>query len=256
MKDLKQRVITAVIGIALLLFILIKGGIVLKTAIAIISLEAARELYFAFKKININLNMYSMIIGTLLLLLFSLYNISLEFSIIFVLFSSFIFTLFSDKYSLEDTAYTTFSFIYGPYLLNLLSGLENRLLYLVFIIAFSTDTFAYFAGNLFGKHKLIPKVSPNKSVEGAIGGIIGCLLISLIYFYYLGLDVNILTVLFIIIASISGQVGDLIASKIKRVTGIKDYAKILPGHGGILDRFDSSILVIPFVYILQFVLSV
>ena len=128
------------------------------------------------------------------------------------------------------------------------------MIYLVFIIAFSTDTFAYFVGSSIGKHKLIPKVSPNKSIEGSIGGVLGCLILTLIYFKYINLPISIVAVLFIIVASISGQVGDLIASKIKRVTGIKDYAKILPGHGGILDRFDSTILVIPFVYMLQYFL--
>lgn len=254
MTELKKRIITGVVGLVVLLFVIMQGGLLLKAALFILSAEVVRELYKAFKKINININLITLLLGCILLLAFQIYEIPLEFSIIFVLFSSFIVLLFNNKHKLEDIAFTVLTFIYGPYLLNLLNGLDIKLLYLVFIIAFSTDTFAYFIGSAIGKHKLIPSVSPNKSIEGAIGGILGCLVLSLIYFKYLNLPINILVILFLIISSIAGQAGDLIASKIKRVTGIKDYAKILPGHGGILDRFDSSILVIPFVYILQYIL--
>lgn len=254
MTELQKRVLTGVIGLFVLIFIVMQEGLVLKAAIFLLSIEVIKELYNAFKNIKININVITLVLGSILLLLFEVYNISLEFSIIFVLFASFIVLLFNDKYKLEDITFTVFSFIYGPYLLTLLNGLSRELLFLVFIIAFSTDTFAYFIGSAIGKHKLIPKVSPNKSIEGAIGGIVGCLIITLIYFYFLGLPINALVVIFIIISSIAGQIGDLIASKIKRVTGIKDYAKLLPGHGGILDRFDSTILVIPFVYILQYFL--
>ncbi|MBP2025486.1 phosphatidate cytidylyltransferase [Peptoniphilus stercorisuis] len=254
MTELQKRVLTGIVGIVVLLFVLMQGGIFLKLALFLLSVEVVRELYNAFRNIKINLNIISLLIGCISLFIFEIYEVSLDFSIILVLISSFIFVLFSEKYSLNDIAFTVFSFIYGPYLLNLLYGLDKSLIYLVFIIAFSTDTFAYFIGSAIGKHKLIPKVSPNKSIEGALGGIIGCLVLTLIYFYYIKLPINILSIIFIIIASMAGQIGDLFASKIKRITGIKDYAKILPGHGGILDRFDSTILIIPFIYILQFFL--
>ena len=124
-----------------------------------------------------------------------------------------------------------------------------------FVISFSTDTFAYFVGSTFGKHKLIEKVSPNKSVEGAIGGTFFSLVITTIYFVMLNkyngiYNINALVILIILLSSIAGQFGDLFASKIKRYTEIKDYAQILPGHGGILDRFDSLIFISPFIYIL------
>lgn len=254
MTELQKRVLTGIIGAIALLFVLMQGGIVLKIALLLLSVEIVRELYNAFRHNKVNLNILTLLVGCVSLFMLEIYNISLDFSIILVLISSFIFVLFSEKYSLEDIVFTVFSFIYGPYLLNLLYGLNQSLIYLVFIIAFSTDTFAYFIGSAIGKHKLIPKISPNKSVEGAVGGILGCLVLTLVYFYYIKLPINILSVIFIIIASISGQIGDLFASKIKRTTGIKDYAKILPGHGGILDRFDSTILIIPFIYILQFFL--
>ena len=119
--------------------------------------------------------------------------------------------------------------------------------WLIFIIAFATDTCAYFAGYAFGKHKLIPKVSPKKTIEGSIGGILGSTLICLAFGYYFNIDLKVIVILGFL-GSIVAQVGDLFASSVKRYVGIKDYGKLIPGHGGILDRFDSVILVAPFVY--------
>lgn len=122
-------------------------------------------------------------------------------------------------------------------------------MYWIWILSFGTDTFAYLIGVLFGKHKLIPKLSPKKSIEGALGGIFGALLLSWIYFRYLHMDYKLSLILLTLLASVVSQFGDLFASKIKRITGIKDYGKILPGHGGFLDRFDSSIPVIALISI-------
>ena len=119
--------------------------------------------------------------------------------------------------------------------------------WLIFIIAFITDIFAYFAGYLFGKHKLIPKVSPKKTIEGSIGGILGSTLVCLGFGYYFNLNLTMI-ILLGFFGSIIAQMGDLFASSIKRYVGIKDYGKLIPGHGGVLDRFDSVILVAPFVY--------
>ena len=100
---------------------------------------------------------------------------------------------------------------------------------------------------LLGKHKLIPKVSPKKTIEGSVGGILGSTLGCAVFGYIFKLD---LTAMILIgsLGSIIAQFGDLFASSIKRYVGIKDYGKLIPGHGGILDRFDSVILVAPFVY--------
>ncbi len=121
-------------------------------------------------------------------------------------------------------------------------------LILIFLAAITTDIFAYLCGKLFGKHKLIPDVSPNKTVEGSVGGMIFCELFLFGYGCLLqyGLEIPIkFSVLLIggIFISIVSQIGDLIMSSIKRAYGIKDFGKIFPGHGGVLDRFDSSIAV-------------
>ncbi|HCX61993.1 phosphatidate cytidylyltransferase [Sedimentibacter sp.] len=139
-------------------------------------------------------------------------------------------------------AYAVF-FMYHMMMLN-----GSPYVWLVYIIAFGTDTFAYFTGKLLGRHKLYPEVSPNKTIEGAIGGIIGCTIFSLLFFNYLRINKYIYIIIFSMSASVFSMAGDLTASKIKRETGIKDFGKMLPGHGGILDRFDSVLFVAPIVY--------
>ena len=131
----------------------------------------------------------------------------------------------------------------------MLNNMPNRkFLWLVYIISFGTDTFAYFAGVFFGKHKLCPNVSPKKTIEGAIGGILGCLGLTIAYFKFFGINISIYTIIFSIFVSAFSMVGDLLASKIKREYDVKDFGSILPGHGGILDRFDSLLFVAPVVY--------
>lgn len=133
------------------------------------------------------------------------------------------------------------------------------LVVLVFVISWTCDTAAFAVGSLIGKHKLIPEISPKKTVEGAIGGVAFSALLCALY--GLGLDlviekiqVNYLyLVLFGIILSVVSQLGDLIASLIKREYGVKDYGRIFPGHGGVLDRFDSVLAVSTILLILSIV---
>ena len=127
------------------------------------------------------------------------------------------------------------------------------LLFIPFLGAWMPDTFAYFSGTLFGKHKLIPSVSPKKTVEGAIGAVVGCIISFLVYGlivdYAAGLSVNYLTLAILaVLCGIIAQLGDLSASVIKREFGVKDFGNLIPGHGGIIDRIDSLIFVAPLVY--------
>lgn len=122
--------------------------------------------------------------------------------------------------------------------------------------AWLADSGAYFAGTFFGKTKLCPEISPKKTVEGLIGGVV-CngvflLTVSFVYSHFLGgVQVNYITVFIAgMLCALIGLVGDLTASVIKRQTGIKDYGNIMPGHGGVLDRFDSVLLVAPFMHYL------
>ena len=138
----------------------------------------------------------------------------------------------------------------------------NYFIVLVFICSWGNDTLAYCVGRLFGKHKMSPKLSPKKSVEGLFGGIIGAGLLGIIFACFfkdqLATQGNVYLNLFIICAlgAIPAVIGDLAASAIKRNNDIKDYGKLIPGHGGVLDRFDSMIFTAPIIYYLvQFIYS-
>ena len=125
---------------------------------------------------------------------------------------------------------------------------------LIFVGAWGTDIFAYFVGRFFGRHKLIPEISPKKTVEGSIGGIVFCALLYMLYGFVLAKfnsgfsNTYWLLAIVGVIISVVAQIGDLTMSQIKRQFGIKDYGKIMPGHGGILDRCDS-VLTVAFVLI-------
>lgn len=136
--------------------------------------------------------------------------------------------------------------------LSLLRYIEHGrfVFFLVFIAAWGCDTFAYLVGTLIGKHKLIPEISPKKTVEGAIGGTIATMLLFALYGFLVGRYWGNgtqprygLLIAYGFVLAVVGQIGDLIASAIKREHGIKDYGNILPGHGGIMDRFDSILAV-------------
>jgi len=144
------------------------------------------------------------------------------------------------------TIYVTLSFTALAALRYIPAGVFTFVL--VFIGAWSCDTFAYLFGSRFGKHKLIPEISPKKTVEGSIAGVISATLIFAIY----GLIIDLATELSVnyisllasgLLISLISQIGDLIASLVKRECGIKDYGKIFPGHGGVMDRFDSILAV-------------
>ena len=139
--------------------------------------------------------------------------------------------------------------------LRMLPDIGKVMVFVPLCISFGSDTFALFAGMLFGKHKLAPRVSPKKTVEGAVGGLVGGVL-GMLLIRWIGLltvDGEICTVAWALVmgllGSVVGQIGDLSFSVIKREFKIKDYGKLLPGHGGILDRFDSVTFVSPFVYL-------
>ena len=127
--------------------------------------------------------------------------------------------------------------------------------FLTFIIPWVTDTFAYFSGRFFGKHKLIPAVSPKKTVEGSVGGTLFAVILTVLYGFVIG-QISEATPNYIALAvvalvvSLLSQCGDLVMSLVKRRFGIKDYGKLFPGHGGVLDRFDSVVVTAPTLYFL------
>lgn len=122
----------------------------------------------------------------------------------------------------------------------------------IFMLIWSNDTFAYLSGKSFGKTKLFPSVSPKKTIEGFAGGMICTIFVALMCFYFqIVPQFNVVVwVVFAILISVFGSVGDLVQSKMKRVAGVKDSGNIMPGHGGVLDRLDSVIFVTPIIYLL------
>lgn len=181
-----------------------------------------------------------------------------------ILFAEVIIT--KGKKNIIDVAVTMLGICYIPFMIfffSLLRAIEPNgriFAWYVFIAAWGSDVFAYLIGKNFGKHKFTP-ISPKKSIEGSIAGIVGAVVISVIYSIIVNamFAINIPTILMAVIVAVLaviGQVGDLAASSIKRYCGIKDFSELIPGHGGMLDRFDSVIFIIPFAYaaILIFVL--
>ncbi len=168
------------------------------------------------------------------------------------------------KLHIEKTAVCFMAGVLLPLLLTsivrILIGNNGRFLVLVpFVMAFLSDTGAYFAGCAFGKHKLAPAISPKKTVEGVVGGVLGAVLgmvlYSVILDFFFAFEVNYLyAVIYGVLGSVGAVFGDLCFSVIKRQTGIKDYGNLIPGHGGILDRFDSMMVVGPLAEILLILL--
>ncbi len=120
----------------------------------------------------------------------------------------------------------------------------------LFILVWVNDSFAYLSGSAFGKHKLCPSISPNKSIEGFVGGFIMTLVVSFLLYKYVGILSWQLWLAYGTIASVIGSIGDLVQSKFKRKAGVKDSGSIMPGHGGIFDRLDSVLYASPFVFLL------
>lgn len=250
MKELGIRVTSGLIGIILLIFVVFKGGLFLSFSAYIIAMIGIRELYKAMENIQIKpIYLLGYLWTTVLflntLLEFNYFELILALTTIVLLIS----IVLREKIEVSDISMTILGMIYIPFLLFHVVKLDGSIyIWLIFIISFGTDTFAYIAGNLFGKNKLCPKVSPNKTVEGSIGGIIGSSTLVIIFSLYFNLGPLWKMVILSIICSTLAQLGDLVASKIKRLTGIKDYGFIMPGHGGALDRFDSIIFTAPVVY--------
>lgn len=248
------RIIAALALIPLCLFV-VYGGIPLYLAQVVIIGIAIHEFYNAFKAKDIHPIFSVGYIFAIYIGLKNILSLPIEYTyvVLFILFIVCIVAMLRLKNNIIDVSVTLVGLVYVGMFLDFIVltinnfDLGNIYVWLIFIIAFATDTFAYFSGYLFGKHKLIPKVSPKKTVEGAVGGILGSIICCVVYGYIFKLSVMHM-VLIGGVGSVIAQMGDLFASSVKRYVGIKDYGKLIPGHGGILDRFDSVILVSPFVY--------
>jgi phosphatidate cytidylyltransferase len=178
---------------------------------------------------------------------------ALAFSILFV-FIVFILSINESTYDFIVVAKVIFGIMYIPFLMSYfitLRLMENGIVWIVFVLvlAFIGDIVALYVGKYFGKHKLVPLVSPGKTVEGFMGLVLSSTAACLIFAYFFLPDVSLVKIgILAFVGSIIGQLGDICESAIKRSYGLKDASSLLPGHGGILDRLDCLIFIAPFVY--------
>ncbi len=257
MSDKLKRVISAAIMIPIVLVLVITGGLVFKIGLTIIMAIALHEYISAFKNNTSKAIDFILFLGYLLniyVIFGDKRDLIMPVTFLIVLMSMAV-PIFSRKYNIFSSAITIMGYIYVVdffTMLVLIRGHENGnwLIWLVFIIAWFCDTSAYYFGRFLGKRKLCPEVSPKKTIAGSLGGVLGSIVGVIIWGYFVK-NVSISWYQLILLGalgSIAAQLGDLTASLLKRNVGIKDFGKIMPGHGGILDRFDSILFVIPIVY--------
>lgn len=251
MKGLITRAISGFIIVLFTILIVLRGGTPLSYFILLLSILGLREFYNAIGEMKIKpIKMigYLSCIGFLFNSL-GYHWMSLRSIFFYLIVMLLIGLVFKKDVTIIDISTTLLGVVYIPFLIQHIIYLDGYIyIWLVFITAWGTDTCAYIFGSLFGKNKLCPKISPNKTIEGSIGGIFGCTLLTVGFSKYFILSPLWKLVLLAILGGIVAQVGDLSASQIKRITGIKDFGFIMPGHGGILDRFDSILFTAPFVY--------
>lgn len=271
---LKTRVITAVIGFIIALGAITLGGLTYDILITLLALIGWREFILLSKAKHVRVPVlwgYLSIIAIMISLWFGSYTVSMA-CFVFAIISNYLMCTFGENtYSMSSVSYSLFGLLYIVMGLGSLLLIRHDWLYssltmpivgeswgvvMLWLLLFSTwasDTFAYFAGRAFGKRKIVPSISPNKTLEGFIGGFIGCIITGAVFSYivgipwWMGIHVG-------MISGILAPLGDLFESKIKRLCNVKDSGTLLPGHGGVLDRFDSLLFTAPItlIYILLF----
>lgn len=253
---MKQRIITGVVALALFLPIaILLGETSFRVFIALVSAISAFELLQCIGCIKKPLLSVPLVAFSFAMPL--LYRLPDKYRLVifvFVMFYCMSTLVFSDGKISAQEACVGFTGVFFCTLsyecIAVLREMYSWAFFLVFVASWGSDTFAYFGGRALGKHKLIPNISPKKTVEGAIAGALGGGILfpvfGLIFASTTGFSVDYLLLSLIgLLAAVVSQIGDLIMSAIKRCYGIKDFGQILPGHGGILDRFDSTLTVAP-----------
>ncbi|MCQ2911381.1 MAG: phosphatidate cytidylyltransferase [Clostridia bacterium] len=280
---MKQRIITALVAIAVLITVICFKSILLRPGIIIIAFCGLYEFLKAFKN-KYKIMWITTMVYTALNFAFLIFNDYNNFSdeinlstlmIIFILFvlTTLIVSIFKNEvYGIKSVIISAFGYIYATilfsflYLLGTYDVINNSLFYilLLFAITWGADTGGYIIGCAIGKHKLCEKLSPKKTYEGAVGGLIFSTLFGLILVYVYNFNLNMIgenefwsmsepinvlkmSILFLVL-SVFAQIGDFVASSFKRYVGVKDYSNIMPGHGGIIDRFDSVLFCAPLLY--------
>lgn len=281
MSNFQKRVISSIVGGALMILLLVVGrelllgGLCVVSIVGLFELTKACKIHDESKKVN-SLEAIA-IVGTIVwyVLIEILHDniasvLAAGFLTVIVSLLAFmvVYVLTFPKYNADQVMAAMFSLIYCPIMISFIYLIRMLnygilLVWIVFVCSWICDICAYLVGVKIGKHKFVPKLSPKKSLEGAIGGVLGSALVGGIYaglVFTKQIETSRSTVevvLGIVIISMLGAMfsmfGDLAASAIKRNNDIKDYGNIIPGHGGVMDRFDSVIFVAPVIYALSLV---
>ncbi len=259
---LRTRIITALIGIPLLLGLLYFGGLAWTIVFALMAFLALYEYLQMMQRRGFNPSIVASY-GLLFILMFreqlAAYWMPLLFAILIIMVIQCV--LVYPRHNLNDLVLGFFGAFYIGFLLSFalaLRSLEQPFIVIVFIfvLTWASDIGGYLFGRLWGHTKLTPQLSPNKTWAGAVGGVLLTLLLALIYSFILPqIGLTMIQILCLgLLGSIAAQFGDLFASAMKRFFDTKDSGYIIPGHGGVLDRFDSFLLVLPVVYYFLFFL--
>ncbi|ARQ06733.1 phosphatidate cytidylyltransferase [Macrococcoides canis] len=256
---MKTRTITAIIAMAVFLPVVVYGKLPLLIMAYLLAIVALKEV------LNMkNIKLYSLpgIISVIALSLIMSPEksklVSLDYQVPFLILMSLImlsYTVMSkNRFNFVDAAFCMLAVAYvGIGFMYFYETRNNGLIYILFalLIVWVTDTGAYIFGRLFGKNKLWPEISPNKTIEGFVGGILSSTIIAIIFSINYDMPLPMLPLILVTwLFSMFGQLGDLVESALKRHFDVKDSGNLLPGHGGILDRFDSFIFVLPLMNIL------
>lgn len=261
---MKTRIITAIIALFLLVPIVLYGKWPL---LLLLYVMATIGLFELLKMKRNNHSLGPSMISFIALWLFIAQQTSilerfipiapLKLIIIFVTLLLIYTVVSKNNISIEDVGFYFISTIYIAIGFSFfMQARESGLAFVLFIlfVIWATDSGAYFVGKSMGKRKLWPSISPNKTIEGAVGGSLLALLVGVLFHVIHPFEYSMITIALVSIGiAIVGQFGDLVASAFKRHFNVKDSGNILPGHGGILDRFDSLIFVLPFLYVVQFI---
>lgn len=263
----RTRLISGIVLVALAILFIISGGYVLLCSTLVISLIGMFELYrvFQMQKSPLAIAGYLAVAVFYANLRWDFVNDPLVIFMAYMIVLMFVYVFSYPKYRANQVMAAFFGLFYVGVMLSYVYQIRMLdggvyLAFLIFLSSWGCDTFAYCVGKLIGKHKMSPILSPKKSVEGAVGGVVGAALLTALYCMILRQPMKLDTAGIIILAAIAAvaglisMVGDLTASAIKRNYDIKDYGKLIPGHGGIMDRFDSMIITAPIIYYLAYYL--
>ena len=257
-----KRLLVAVVFIPIILFLFYKGNITFIIFLSALSLIMSFEFRNMLKSQNIIIPLLTIPVNVIIFILLIKYSYSLVFPIfllLLIIISGYDILRNRIEGSLVRIASVMFGILYTSFLLSSVYKLRelpqgNILLVSLIALIWLTDSAAFFIGSHFGKHKGIFKASPNKSAEGFAAGIISAILFSLVL--YIGQIVSLEQAIMLAVSvGLFGQFGDIFESMLKRDMGVKDSSNFLPGHGGILDRFDSLLIAAPVLYLLLIIFA-